>query len=112
MILFDNKVTNAALFNNGIITTNINEKISLDTIDINNERNVMEFLKNVSDVCKDIKIVLSYFDYKEDEKKNLEELIEKIKKYCEEEIKVKLVICDEKQIINNVFNYMNLFYEK
>jgi len=112
MILFDNKVTNAALFNNGIITTNINEKISLDTIDINNERNVMEFLKNVSDVCKDIKIVLSCFDYKEDEKKNLEELIEKIKKYCEEEIKVKLVVCNENQIANNVFNYMNLFYEK
>jgi hypothetical protein len=72
----------------------------------------MEFLKNVSDVCKDIKIVLSCFDYKEDEKKNLEELIEKIKKYCEEEIKVKLVVCNENQIANNVFNYMNLFYEK
>ncbi len=55
---------------------------------------------------------MSCFDYKEDEKKNLEELIEKIKKYCEEEIKVKLVVCDENQIANNVFNYMNLFYEK
>ena len=55
---------------------------------------------------------MSCFDYKEEEKKKLEELIEKIKKYCEEEIKVNLEVCDEEKIVNNVFNYMNLFYEK
>ena len=111
-ILFNNKVTNAAFYNNGIISTNINEKINLDKIDISDEKNVMEVLKNVSEECKDIKIVLSCFDYKEEEKKKLEELIEKIKKYCEEEIKVNLEVCDEEKIVNNVFNYMNLFYEK
>ena len=109
-ILFNNKVTNAALFNNGIITTNVNEKISLDNIDISDEKKVMEVLKNVSEECKDIKIVLSCFDYKEEEKKSLEELIEKIKKYCEE-IKVNLEVCDEENTVNNVFNYINLFYE-
>ena len=105
-------MTNAAFYNNGIISTNINEKINLDKIDISDEKNVMEVLKNVSEECKDIKIVLSCFDYKEEEKKKLEELIEKIKKYCEEEIKVNLEVCDEEKIVNNVFNYMNLFYEK
>ena len=105
-------MTNAAFYNNGIISTNINEKINLDKIDISDEKNVMEVLKSVSEEFKDIKIVLSCFDYKEEEKKKLEELIEKIKKYCEEEIKVNLEVCDEEKIVNNVFNYMNLFYEK
>jgi hypothetical protein len=54
---------------------------------------------------------LSCFDYKENNKKKLEELIEKIKKYCEEKIKVNVCVCDEKDITNNVFNYMNLFYQ-
>ena len=30
----------------------------------------------------------------------------------EEENKVNLEVCDEEKIVNNVFNYMNLFYEK
>ena len=112
-ILFGNKVTNGALFNNGTISSKIEENnLSLNNIDITDEKNVFEFLKNVKSIYTDIKIVLSCFDYKEEEKKKLEELIEKIKTYCNEEIKVNLVICDEEQIVNNVFNYMNLFYIK
>ena len=70
-----------------------------------------EFLKNISSIYKDIKIVFSCFDYQDEEKKELGELIEKLKKYCEDEIKVNVDICDENQIICNVFNYMNLFYD-
>ena len=112
-ILFDNKVTNAALFNNGSITSIIKGKnVSLNNINITDEKNLFELLKNVNSIHKDIKVVLNCFGYIEDEKIKLEELIEKIKKYCEEEIKVNLVVCDENQIVNNVFNYMNLFYKK
>ena len=70
----------------------------------------LEFVKNVCDKCKDIEIVISCIDYKEEEKKKLMELINKIKKHCEEKIKVKVTICDDSQIANNVLNYMNLFY--
>ena len=40
----------------------------------------------------------------------IDKLINKIKKHCEEKIKVKVTICDDSQIANNVLNYMNLFY--
>ena len=109
-ILFDNKVINSSLINEGKITTSIKEKkISLDNIKCE-EKSLLEFVKNVCDKCKDIEIVISCIDYKEDEKKKLMELINKIKKYCEEKIKVKVTICDDSQIANNVLNYMNLFY--
>ena len=107
-ILFDKKVVNAALFTNGTITTKIKGKnINLNKINLNEE-----FLKNISNIYKDIKVVFSCFDYQDEEKKELGELIEKMKKYCENEIKVNVEVCDEKQIVYNVFNYMNLFYEK
>ena len=107
-ILFDKKVVNAALFTNGTITTKIKGKnINLNKINLNEE-----FLKNISNIYKDIKIVFSCFDYQDEEKKELGELIEKMKKYFENEIKVNVEVCDEKQIVYNVFNYMNLFYEK
>ena len=106
-ILFDKKVINAALFNDCAITTKIKAKnINLSKINVNEE-----FLKNISSIYKDIKIVFSCFDYQDEEKKELGELIEKLKKYCEDEIKVNVDICDENQIICNVFNYMNLFYD-
>ena len=54
---------------------------------------------------------MSCVDYKNDEGKKLEKLIENIKKYCQDEIKVNVVTYDENQIAYNVFNYMNLFYE-
>ena len=44
--------------------------------------------------------------------KKFEELIEKIKKYCEEKIKVNVNVCEESQITDNVFRYMNLFYKE
>ena len=106
-ILFDKKVINAALFNDCAITTKIKAKnINLSKINVNEE-----FLKNISSIYKDIKIVFSCFDYQDEEKKELGELIEKLKKYCEDEIKVNVDICDENQIVCNVFNYMNLFYD-
>ena len=106
-ILFDKKVINAALFNDCAITTKIKAKnINLSKINVNEE-----FLKNISSIYKYIKIVFSCFDYQDEEKKELGELIEKLKKYCEDEIKVNVDICDENQIICNVFNYMNLFYD-
>ena len=111
-MLFDEKVVNAAVFNEGAIISNFKGKKNyLNNININDENGVLNFLENANDTFDGIELVLSCFDYKENNKKKLEELIEKIKKYCEEKIKVNVCVCDEKDIINNVFNYMNLFYQ-
>ena len=111
-MLFDEKVVNAAVFNEGAIISNFKGKKNyLNNININDENGVLNFLENANDTFEGIDLVLSCLDYKENNKKNLEELIEKIKKYCEEKIKVNVTVCDEKEINKNVFNYMNLFYK-
>ena len=111
-VLFDEKVVNAAVFNEGAIISNFKGKKNyLNNININDENGVLNFLENANDTFEGIDLVLSCLDYKENNKKNLEELIEKIKKYCEEKIKVNVTVCDEKDINYNVFNYMNLFYQ-
>ena len=71
----------------------------------------MNFLENANETFEGIELVLSSVDYKDDNKEKLEGLIEKIKKYCEEKIKVNVTVYDEKQIGCNVFKYMNLFYK-
>ena len=110
-ILFDSKVVNASLFNEGIITDKLKDKkICLSNIKCE-EESIKKVLKDVYDTDKNINIVLSCVDYKEEEKKKLAELIGTIQKYCEKEIKVNVVVCDENQVANDVFNYMNLFYK-
>ena len=112
LMLFDDKVVNAAVFNDGAVFSNFKGKKNyLNNINISDENGVLDFLENANDTFDGIELVLSCIDVKEEKKKKLEDLIEKIKKYCEEKIKVKVSVCDEKEIIYNVFNYMNLFYK-
>ena len=114
-ILFDKKVVNASLFNKDAIVNKIKGKgtkgINFTNININDDKSILELLKKVNNKYKGIEIGLSCVDYKNDEGKKLEKLIENIKKYCQDEIKVNVVTYDENQIAYNVFNYMNLFYE-
>ena len=111
-MLFDEKVVNAAVFNEGAVFSNFKGKKNyLNNININDENGVLNFLENANDTFDGIELVVNCFDYKGDKKKKLENLVEKIKKYCEERIKVNVIICDEKQITNDVFNYMYLFYK-
>ena len=110
-MLFDEKVVNAAVFNEGAIISNFKGKKNyLNNININDENGVLNFLENANDTFEGIELVLNCFDYKNKEK--LKSLVEKIKKYCEEKIKVNVVICDENKITNDVFNYMDLFYKE
>ena len=114
-ILFDKKVVNASLFNKDAIVNKIKGKgtkgINFNNININDGKSILELLKKVNNKYKGIEICLSCVDYKNDEGTKLEKLIENIKKYCQDEIKVNVVTYDENQIAYNVFNYMNLFYE-
>ena len=116
-ILFDNKVINASLFNNDSIVNKIKAKgkgkktINLNNININDEKSILDLLKNVHNKFKELEVILTCINYKKEEGKKLDEIIGKIKKYCDEEIKVNVITYDESQIAYNIFNYMNLFYK-
>ena len=88
------------------------KKNYLNNININDENSVLNFLENANETFEGIELVLSCVDCKEKNGKKFEELIEKIKKYCEEKIKVNVNVCEESQITDNVFRYMNLFYKE
>ena len=112
LMLFDDKVVNAAIFNEGAVFSNVKGKKNyLNNINISDENGVLDFLENANDTFEGIELVLSCFDYKEKEGKKLQELIEKIKKYCEEKLKINVTVCEESQISHNVLKYMNLFYK-
>ena len=112
LMLFDDKVVNAAIFNEGAVFSNVKGKKNyLNNININDENGVLDFLENANDTFEGIELVLSCFDYKEKEGKKLEELIEKIKKCCEEKLKINVTVCEESQISHNVLKYINLFYK-
>ena len=112
-ILLDEKVVNAAVFNEGAVFSNFKGKKNyLNNININDENSVLNFLENANETFEGIELVLSCVDCKEKNGKKFEELIEKIKKYCEEKIKVNVNVCEESQITDNVFRYMNLFYKE
>ena len=112
-ILLDEKVVNAAVFNEGAVFSNFKGKKNyLNNININDENSVLNFLENANETFEGIELVLSCVDCKENKGKKFEGLIEKIKKYCEEKIKVNVTICEENQITDNVFRYMNLFYDE
>ena len=111
-ILLDEKGVNAAVFNEGAVFSNFKGKKNyLNNININDEYSVLNFLENANETFEGIELVLSCVDCKENKGMKFEGLIEKIKKYCEEKIKVNVTICEENQITDNVFNYMNLFYK-
>ena len=112
-MLLDEKVVNAAAFNEGAVFSNFKGKKNyLNNININDENGVLDFLENANNTFEGIELVLSCFDYKEKDGKKLGELIEKIKKYCEEKLKINVTVCEESQICNNVFKFMNLFYKE
>ena len=108
-MIFDEKVVNASIFNkNSVLSELTDKKNYLSNVDISDENKVFEFLENINETMKGIELVLSLVDYKD--KKTIEELIEKIKKFCEEKLKVNIVVYNENDMGKNVFKYMNLFY--
>ena len=108
-MIFDEKVVNASIFNkNSVLSELTDKKNYLSNVDISDENKVFEFLENINETMKGIELVLSLVDYKD--KKKIEELIEKIKKFCGEKLKVNMVVYNENDMGKNVFKYINLFY--
>jgi hypothetical protein len=122
-ILFDKLVVNAAVFNEGAIFTKLKGKKEkgpnwkssyFSNINISDENAILDFLENANDTFEGIDLVLSCVDQNEEQQNKLKELFDKIEKYCQEKISppVKVIVYNQNEIANNVFNYINLFYEK
>ena len=120
-ILFDKLVVNAAIFNEGAIFTKLKGKKDKDSnwkssyfnnININDVNGILDFLENANDTFEGIDLVLSYVDNNEEKKKNLFELFETIKNHCKEKINppVEVFVCEQNEIADKVFNYVNSFY--
>ena len=66
-ILFDEKVINAAIFNEGAVFSNFKGKKNyLNNINIKNENELLNFLENADETFEGIELVLSSIDYKDD----------------------------------------------
>ena len=120
-MLFDKLVVNAAIFNEGAIITKLKGKKDKDSnwkssyfnnIKVNDVNGILDFLENANDTFEGIDLVLSYVDYNEEKKKYLLELFETIKNHCKEKINppVEVFVCEQNEIADKVFNYMNSFY--
>ena len=111
---FDKLVVNAALFKEGDISTKLeNNEDLFDNIKTNDDKEITDLLKSVNDSVKEFDLVLNYVDnYDEENKKKLLKLFDTVKNYCQEKINppVKVFVYEQNEIANNVFNYMNLFY--
>ena len=120
-MLFDKLVVNAAIFNEGAIFTKLKGKKDKDSnwkssyfnnINANDVNGILDFLENANDTFEGIDLVLSYVDNNEEKKKNLFELFETIKNHCKEKINpsVEVFVCEQNEIADKVFNYINSFY--
>ena len=112
---FDKLVVNAAIFDKGTISTNLENKDEniFNNINISDTNGILDLLKNVRDVLEGFDLVLNYVDnYDEEKKKKLLELFESIKKHCQEKMNPPVTVYENEhnEISNDVFNYMNLFY--
>ena len=114
LLNFDKLVINYAIFQEGKISNQLKQQIENNELN-NNEESILNFIKSVKEMYGEIGLVLCNIDYKDEEKKKqLGELIEKIKKYCAEDLepKVPIVIYEADTINIKAFKYMNLFYNK
>ena len=121
---FDKLVVNASVFNEGAIFSKLKGKKEKDSkwkssyfnnININDVNGILDFLENANDTFEGIDLVLSHVDTSDDKRKSkLMALFEKIKKHCKEAINppIQVFVYGNNEIENNVFKYMNLFYEK
>jgi hypothetical protein len=122
-IQFDKLVVNASVFNEGAIFSKLKGKKEKDVnwkssyfnnINISDVNSILDFLENANDTFEGIDLVLNYVDNDDETKNNkLKELFDTIKKHCQEKINppVNVHIYNQNEITNNVFKYINCFYD-
>ena len=93
------------------IKLSVLKEINVEDIIINKEEEIFELIKALNDNMNELEIILINNDnLKEEDKQKINDLIEKIKKYCQESINppINSIIYDINQMCNNVINYIYL----
>ena len=113
LIEFDELVVNAVIYNKGEILTKLKDK-NFNNINIDNIDEIFYLIKSANNKFDGLEIILGINNTieKENQKKVLE-IIEKIKKYCQEVINPPLKIHEYEQndIYQDVIKYTNLIYD-
>ncbi len=111
---FDKLVVNYAIYDNKNITIKLKEKTESNTSQNNIEEYIFNFIKNANKIYNGINLVMNYIDYKDEEqKKKIDNLIARIKKYATEKLEppVPVIFYGQNAIDIQVFKYINYFYD-
>ena len=114
-IQIDKVTTNAVIYNKGEITYRLGGKegsklnsSNFDNININDMKRLQIFINSVNVTFKGIDILISCIDLDEEMKKTASELINRIKKFCEEKTSpvVEVYVDEKDEIAKNVLDYI------
>ena len=115
LIEFEKSINNVILYNEGKFSAKIKEKdINLNDINLENVDELLNIIKYANDNCEEMYLIISKNDNIEEEnKKKVSEVIETIKKYCNDNINpsFKIYEYEQKDICCNTIKYINSFYE-
>ena len=115
LIEFEKSVNNVIMCDEGKFLAKIKEKdINLNDINLENVDELLNIIKYANDNFENMYLIISKNDNIEEEnKKKVLEVIEKIKKYCEDNINpsFKIFEYEQKDICCNTIKYINSFYE-
>jgi hypothetical protein len=106
---------NATIYNKGEIITKLRGKdINFKNINYDNIDEILELIKSVSEIYKEIELVLNSDNSLDEENKNkVLKLIGEIKTYCQEKVDpaINIFEYEESEIVQNVIKYVNSLYE-
>ena len=110
---FDKFIVNYAILYDGNIRAGLSGKLNKNFNKNNIENNAISIIEKANNDYEGVDVILSYIDYSNEEEKNqLMEIFENIKKHCQKmDSTSKVVIYDNDDINIDVFKYMNLFYD-
>jgi hypothetical protein len=110
---FDKFIVNYAILYEGNIRAELSGRLNNNSKKNTIENNAISIIEKANNDYEGVDVILSYIDYSNEEEKNqLMEIFENIKKHCQKmDSTSKVVIYDNDDINIDVFKYMNLFYD-
>jgi hypothetical protein len=110
---FDKFIINYAILYEGNIRAELSGRLNNNSKKNTIENNAISIIEKANNDYEGVDVILSYIDYSNEEEKNqLMEIFENIKKHCQKmDSTSKVVIYDNDDINIDVFKYMNLFYD-
>ena len=110
---FDKFIVNYAILYEGNIRAELSGRLNNNSKKNTIENYAISIIEKANNDYEGVDVILSYIDYSNEEEKNqLMEIFENIKKHCQKmDSTSKVVIYDNDDINIDVFKYMNLFYD-